>query len=80
MRKIFFFGLAVLLFVGNVFSGGVYSGGDGSEGNPFLIDDADDMQEIGAHSEDWWACFLMVDDVDLGGFTGSQFNIIQKEL
>ena len=53
-----------------------YSGGDGSEANPYRISDANDMNEIGLHQEDWGSHFVMVNDVNLAQFTGTQFNII----
>ena len=57
-------------------SAGTYSGGDGSEGNPYLINSASDMQEIGANSDDWDKHFLVTANIDLGEFTDEQFNII----
>ena len=53
-----------------------YSGGDGSESNPYRISDAYDMNDIGLHEEDWGSHFVMVNDVNLAQFTGTQFNII----
>ena len=53
-----------------------YSGGDGSEATPYRISDANDMNEIGLHEEDWGSHFVMVNDVNLAQFTGTQFNII----
>ena len=53
-----------------------YSGGDGSEAAPYRISDANDMNDIGLHEEDWDSHFVMVNDVNLAQFTGTQFNII----
>ncbi len=53
-----------------------YSGGDGSTEDPYLIATAEDMNSIGANSDDWDAHFLLVADIDLAGYTGTQFNII----
>jgi len=53
-----------------------YSGGDGSEATPYRISDANDMNAIGLHEEDWGSHFVMVNDVNLAQFTGTQFNII----
>ncbi|MHC4467689.1 MAG: GLUG motif-containing protein, partial [Planctomycetota bacterium] len=53
-----------------------YSGGDGSAEHPYRIDTAADMQEIGATSGDWNKHFLMVNDINLADYTGTQFNII----
>ncbi len=53
-----------------------YSGGDGSESTPYRISDANDMNDIGLHQEDWGSHFVMVNDINLAQFTGTQFNII----
>jgi len=53
-----------------------YSGGNGSESNPYRISNAYDMNDIGLHDEDWGSHFVMVNDVNLAQFTGTQFNII----
>jgi len=45
-----------------------YSGGDGSESTPYRISDANDMNEIGAYSNDWDKHFVLTDDVDMSGF------------
>jgi len=55
---------------------GTYSGGDGSIENPYLISDSNDMQEIGANSDDWDKHFVMTADIDLSEYTGTAFNII----
>ncbi len=54
-----------------------YSGvGDGEPNNPYRIADANDMNEIGTHTEDWGSHFLLVNDINLAEYTGTQFNII----
>ncbi|MBA7628659.1 hypothetical protein ES703_36154 [subsurface metagenome] len=53
-----------------------YSGGNGSAENPYRISTAADMNEIGANPDDWAARFVMVNDVNLADYTGTQFNII----
>ena len=50
--------------------------GSGTEGDPYLIYDADDMQRIGADPCYWEAHFKLMGDIDLAGFTGRDFNII----
>ena len=67
--------LILSVFVGTVF-GGTYSGGNGTEFEPYLINDANDMNEIGATSADWGSYFLLTADIDMSMFTGTQFNII----
>jgi hypothetical protein len=53
-----------------------YSGGTGDPWDPYLISDANDMNEIGRDSNDWDKDFVMTADVNLAQFTGTQFNII----
>jgi len=53
-----------------------YSGGTGEPNNPYRIADANDMNEIGLHDEDWGSHFILVNDIDLVEYTGTQFNRI----
>jgi hypothetical protein len=53
-----------------------YGGGEGTAEHPYLIYTAADMNEIGTHSGDWGKHFALMADIDLGGFTGDQFNLI----
>lgn len=53
-----------------------YGGGEGTTDEPYLIYTAADMNEIGTHSGDWSKHFALMADIDLGGFTGDQFNLI----
>jgi hypothetical protein len=53
-----------------------YSGGSGTDELPYLIATPEDLNDIGRHAEDWGKHFLMVDDINLAGFSGTQFNII----
>jgi hypothetical protein len=53
-----------------------YGGGTGEPNDPYLIFDANQMNEIGADSNDWDKHFILMADIDLSGFTGTAFNII----
>jgi len=76
-KSIFVFAIAALL---TIFSAGVYagtySGGTGEPNDPYLIVTAEDMNEIGADSNDWDKHFLMVVDINLADYNGTEFNII----
>jgi len=50
--------------------------GSGTEGDPYQIWDACDMQAIGADANFWDAHFRLMADIDLAGYTGTSFNII----
>jgi hypothetical protein len=53
-----------------------YGGGTGTEGDPYMIVTAEHMQEIGTHPEHWASHFKLINDIDLGAYTGDSFNII----
>jgi len=53
-----------------------YGGGTGEPNDPYLIYDANQMNTIGADSNDWDKHFKLMADIDLGEFTGDAFNII----
>ena len=55
---------------------GKYSGGTGEPNNPYQIATAEDLNDIGNHHEDFNKCFLVVADIDLADYTGTQFNRI----
>ncbi len=53
-----------------------YGGGTGEPNNPYLIYTAEQMNTIGAEPNDSDKHFKLMADIDLGGFTGTDFNII----
>ncbi|MHC4111657.1 MAG: GLUG motif-containing protein [Planctomycetota bacterium] len=53
-----------------------YGGGSGTSNDPYLIYDANQMNAIGADSNDWDKHFKLMADLDLSGYTGTSFNII----
>jgi len=55
---------------------GTYSGGTGEPDDPYRIATAEDMQAIGANPNDWDKHFILVNDINLAGYIGRQFNII----
>ena len=49
-----------------------YSGGEGTQSNPYLISNTDDLLELSQTSADWSSYFVLTDDIDavsLIGFT-----------
>jgi len=57
-----------------------YGGGTGTAEDPYLIYTAEQMNEIGLHQEDWDKHFKLMADIDLSGYTGTDFNIIGNGL
>jgi hypothetical protein len=53
-----------------------YSGGTGEPNDPYRIATPNDLNDIGNHVEDFNKCFVMVNDINLADYTGTQFNII----
>jgi hypothetical protein len=70
--------LSVSTFSAPAFAG-TYSGGSGIEADPYLISTAADMNAIGSEANDWGSHFLLVNDIDLAEFTGTEFNIIGND-
>jgi hypothetical protein len=56
-----------------------YSGGTGEPNDPYRIATAADLNDIGNYEEDWDKNFILVNDVNLAQYTGTQFNIIGNE-
>ncbi|UCC23133.1 MAG: hypothetical protein JSW23_03480, partial [Planctomycetota bacterium] len=54
----------------------LYGGGSGTNGDPFLICDANHMNAIGANLGDLYKYFKLMADIDLGSYSGTEFNII----
>ena len=46
-----------------------YSGGDGTETNPYKIANPNDLIALGNNTEDYNADFIMVNDINLAGYT-----------
>ncbi len=55
---------------------GKYSGGTGEPNDPYKVATAEDMNAIGTHPDDWDKHFLLIADINLAEYTGTQFNII----
>lgn len=53
-----------------------YGGGTGEPNDPYLIYTAEQMNTIGANYHDWDRHFKLMADIDLSGYTGTDFNII----
>jgi hypothetical protein len=68
--------LAILVLLAGITAEAKYSGGTGEPNDPYLIAAAEDLNNIGNHTEDWDACFVLTNDVNLSAYTGTQFNII----
>lgn len=55
---------------------GKYGGGTGEPNDPYLIYDANQMNAVGADQNDWDKHFKLMADIDLGAYTGDEFNLI----
>ncbi len=55
-----------------------YGGGTGEPNDPYLIYTAEQMNAIGANTSDYHKHFKLMADIDLSGYTGTNFNIIGR--
>jgi hypothetical protein len=55
-----------------------YSGGSGEPNDPYQIATAENLNDIGNHLEDFDKHFILVNDVNLADYTGTQFSIIGR--
>lgn len=78
-RIVIIFSMISLFFAFNAF-GGTYSGGSGTTADPYLISTVADMNEIGTDPNDWDKEFVLTSNIDLSGYTGTQYNIIGTEV
>ena len=72
-------GFMMLVIVTSTFSESAFArlyDGSGTEGDPFAIDSAAEMNDIGNNLEDWDKHFILVNDINLANYTGTQFNVI----
>ena len=53
-----------------------YNGGTGTPEDPYRIATPEDLNDIGNYEEDWDKNFILVNDVNLAGYTGTQFKLI----
>jgi len=53
-----------------------YGGGTGTQNDPYLIRTAEQMNAIGARPGDWHKHFQLRADIDMGEYTGTEYNII----
>lgn len=53
-----------------------YGGGAGAGDDPYLISTPGQMNSIGVNPGDWHRHFKLAADIDLSGYTGTDFNII----
>ena len=67
---------AIVALTGAVSAGTYNGGGNGTAEQPYRIATAADMNEIGANPDDWGSHFVMVNDINLADYTGTEFNII----
>jgi len=66
----------VVIFCCSISAQAKYGGGTGEPNDPYLIYDANQMNDIGADSNDWDKHFRLMADIDLSRYTGTSFNII----
>jgi hypothetical protein len=76
VKSILIFAIFISLAVGATQAR--YSGGSGEPNDPYRIANAEDLNDIGNYEEDWSKNFILVNDVNLAQYTGSQFKVIGR--
>ncbi len=66
----------VMLYFSGLPAKAQYGGGSGTAEDPYLIHTAQQMNAIGANSNDWDKRFKLMADIDLSAYSGTDFNII----
>ena len=65
---------------GNQLIAGTYAGGSGTPEDPYKIETAEQLNEIGLHEEDWNKHFQLIENIDMKPYDGQNgnpaFNII----
>jgi hypothetical protein len=57
-----------------------YGGGSGTAQDPYLIYTAAQMNSIGTNPGDWGKYFKLMANIDIGVYTGTQYNIIGTDM
>lgn len=70
-----FISLALCIFV--LPAQAKYEGGTGTSGDPYLINTAEQMNEIGANPGDWNKHFVLTADVNMSDIAGTDYSIIE---
>ncbi|MEN6383683.1 MAG: hypothetical protein ABFD79_00635, partial [Phycisphaerales bacterium] len=78
LRKYLLINVVLCLFISPAFA--KYSGGSGTETDPYLIGTPQDMNAIGANSNDWNKHFKMIADINLAGYQGNTLKCIGDDL
>jgi hypothetical protein len=71
--------LTIVICLSNPSARAKYGGGTGEPNEPYLIYTAEQMNTIGAESNDWDKHFKLMADIDLVGYSGTSFNIIGSD-
>jgi len=68
--------IAVLALAGT--AAAQYTGGTGEPNDPYRIATPQNLNDIGNYEEDWDKHFILINDVNLAQYSGTQFNIIGR--
>ncbi|MHC4212657.1 MAG: hypothetical protein ACYSWP_04700 [Planctomycetota bacterium] len=70
-----FSNIAIFLLLAGVCFGR-YSGGNGEPNTPYLIGTAADLNDIGNNVGDFSKCFVMINDINMAEYSGTEYKII----
>ena len=69
-------GILSFIILCNFCYGGTYGGGSGTEADPFLLETAAHLNDIGLNSGDWDKCFKLVKNINMSSIAAANYNII----
>ena len=75
MKNTIFLASVVLICISFCY-GGTYGGGTGYPSSPYIISSPEHLNQIGLNHDDWDKCFMLTADIDMAGYTGTDYNII----
>ncbi|HML74453.1 MAG TPA: GLUG motif-containing protein [Anaerohalosphaeraceae bacterium] len=68
--------VSVVLNLSVISLGATYGGGSGTRVNPYQIWTPEQLNTIGANPDDWRKRFILMADIDMSAYTGTQYKII----
>ncbi len=68
--------MSVVMLMSSLAGAATYGGGSGTVSDPYQIWTAEQMNSIGANAGDWSRHFILMADVDMSAYTGTQYRII----
>jgi hypothetical protein len=76
IKAILTISIVLVLSLSTLTQAATYGGGSGTVADPYQIQTPQHMNDIGANSGDWSKSFILMADIDMSVYTGTQYKII----